>query len=453
MQQALLIRLRPLGPWRYGPADGSHERTDTLYRSDRLFSAVTLAMQQLGVLEEWLDATARAVTPAVVFSSLFPFQGDALFATPPSTLWPPPANLVTSPSPVFLTKTRWSAAQFVPLTAIDSLLTGQTLLADQWFPDPESACLLRRDRPSSSPFRAVARSSAAVDRITKSGGEVKSLAGIEFEAGAGLWTVARFQDAAAESAWNQRVQGAFRLLADSGFGGGRTKGWGQTQAPEFQKGAWPGLLLPKVARAQRNGNNGDAPESSFYWLLSLYSPSANDTVDWTGGDYRLTVRSGRVESASASGALKKQVRMISEGAVLSAGVEPVGAAVDVAPDGFAHPVYRSGLALALQFPSLKILAEKEKPVEEPVTAEEAVEPVAMEEIIEPVTSSEAAELLRVEEPVSAEEVPEQAPVEVPLEEPAVEEPPQEPTPEPTEPESPQQEEQPKTQTEEQDYEI
>jgi CRISPR type III-A-associated RAMP protein Csm4 len=441
MQQALLIRLRPLGPWRYGPADGSHERTDTLYRSDRLFSAVTLAMQQLGVLEEWLDATARAETPAVVFSSLFPFQGDTLFATPPSTLWPPPANLVTSPSPVFLTKTRWSAAQFVPLTAIDSLLTGQTLLADQWFPDPESACLLRRDRPSSSPFRAIARSSAAVDRITKTGGEVKSLAGVEFEAGAGLWTVARFQDAAAESAWGQRLQGAFRLLADSGFGGARSKGWGQTQAPEFQKGAWPALLLPKVGRAQRNGN-GDAPASTLYWLLSLYSPSASDTVDWTGGDYRLLIRSGRVESSSASGALKKQARMVSEGGVLSAGVEPVGTAVDVAPDGFAHPVYRSGLALALQFPSLRASVEKEKAVEEPTTAEEAVEPVVDEERPEPVVAE------AVEEPVTPDEDPQPEPVET-----LVEEPPQEPIPEPTEPELPEQEQQPKTPTEEQDYEI
>ena len=268
----------------------------------------------------------------------------------------------------------------MPLTAIDSLLTGQALLADQWFPDPESACLLRRDRPSSSPFRAIARSSAAVDRLTKTGGEVKSLAGVEFEAGAGLWTVARFRDAAAESAWSQRVQGAFRLLADSGFGGGRSKGWGQTQAPEFQKGAWPGLLLPKVGRAQRNGN-GDAPASSFYWLLSLYSPSPADTIDWTGGDYRLVLRSGRVESSAASGALKKQARMISEGAVISASAEPVGVAVDVAPEGFAHPVYRSGLALALLFPSPRG-AEKEKLVEEPVTAEETVEPVAAAEISE-----------------------------------------------------------------------
>jgi CRISPR type III-A-associated RAMP protein Csm4 len=409
MQQALLIRLRPLGPWRYGPADGSHERTDTLYRSDRLFSAVTLAMHQLGLLDEWLDATARAETPAVVFSSLFPFQGDTLFAIPPSTLWPPPANLVTSPSPVFLTKTRWSAAQFVPLTAIDSLLTGQPLLADQWFPDPESACLLRRDRPSSSPFRAMARSSAAVDRLTKTGGEVKSLAGVEFEAGAGLWTVARFQDAAAEYTWSPRVQGAFRLLADSGFGGGRSKGWGQTQAPEFQKGAWPGLLLPKTGRAQRNGSNGDTPAASLYWLLSLYSPSAADTVDWSGGDYRLVLRSGRVESSAASGALKKQARMISEGAVLSAGAEPFGVAVDVAPEGFAHPVYRSGLALALLFPPPRV-AEKDKPVEEPVTEEETVEPLVAEPAVEDKAADNNAKKVKEEEAEQVSETSEQAEV-------------------------------------------
>jgi len=28
---------------------------DTLYRSDRLFSAVTLAFERLGLLDDWLD--------------------------------------------------------------------------------------------------------------------------------------------------------------------------------------------------------------------------------------------------------------------------------------------------------------------------------------------------------------------------------------------------------------
>ncbi len=115
MKPAVLIRLRPAGPWRSGPGDGAHDRIDVLYRSDRLYSAVTLAMRQLDLLESWLDATARAATPAVLFSSLFPYQSETLFAPPPSTIWPPPAALVTSPTPVFLSKMRWNAVRFVPL--------------------------------------------------------------------------------------------------------------------------------------------------------------------------------------------------------------------------------------------------------------------------------------------------------------------------------------------------
>src|SRR5579875_3401792 len=80
MQSAMLIRLRPRGPWRYGPGDGAPDRVDVTFRSDRLYSALTLAMRQLGFLEPWLDATARADTPPFAWSSLFPFQGDTLFA-------------------------------------------------------------------------------------------------------------------------------------------------------------------------------------------------------------------------------------------------------------------------------------------------------------------------------------------------------------------------------------
>ena len=75
MSSALLIRLRPAGPWRYGPGDGARDRVDSLYRSDRLFSAVSQAMLRLGHLDAWLDATARAPHPAVVFSSLISVPG------------------------------------------------------------------------------------------------------------------------------------------------------------------------------------------------------------------------------------------------------------------------------------------------------------------------------------------------------------------------------------------
>lgn len=352
MAPALLIRLRPAGPWRYGPGDGGADATDALYRSDRLFSAVTLAMQRLGSLEEWLSATAHAPKPAVVLSSLFPYQGDTLFAPPPSNVWPPPSSLVTTPSPGYLSKRRWAAARFVPLSVIESILTGQAILADQWMPDAESGCLLRRDRPSLTPFRKMVRGSAAVDRTAQSAVHVHSLACVEFEPDSGLWCLARYSDAAAELAWAERVKACFRLLADSGFGGRRSSGWGHAEAPKFEQGAWPNLLFPKLARLPRNGNrNGNGEEAPLYWLLSLYSPAITDTVNWSGGDYRLDIRGGRVDSAARPGVRKKAVRMIVEGSVLATRDEPVGAAVDVAPDGFPHAVYRSGFAVALQLPA------------------------------------------------------------------------------------------------------
>ena len=402
MQQALLIRLRPLGPWRYGPDDGGHDRLDSLYRSDRLFSAVTLAMSRLGWLDAWLDATARATQPAVTFSSLYPFQGETLFAIPPSMLWPPPANLITTSSPVFLAKLRWNIARFVPLPIIDSLLTGQNILADQWLPDPESGCLLRRDRPSSSPFRVVTRGGAAVDRLAGISHQPASLACVEFEANAGLWAIACFGNSEAEANWSDRVQAAFRLLADTGFGGRRSAGWGKAHVPHFQRGLWPNILFPKTGRSSRNGirMNGNG-STGLYWLLSLYWPASFDQIDWTAGDYRLTVRSGRVENAAAAGAVKKSVRMVGEGSVIAAAVEPAGAVVDVAPEGFAHAVYRSGFALALPLPA--IVAEPE--------LEAQVEPPATEEALESRPCDEPE--VRIEEPASSEPVPRPADQHVP----------------------------------------
>ncbi len=359
MQPAVLLRLRPLGPWRFGPGEGGQHQVDTIFRSDRLYSALTLAAESLGFLEEWLNATARAHTPTFVFSSLFPYQGDVLFAPPPATVWPPPASSVTSPSPVFLSKMRWAAARFVPVTAIETLLSGQPILADQWIIDGESGCLLRRDRPSQSPFRVVTRTRAAVDRLAGASAHVYSSACVEFESSSGLWSVLRFKDEVAEAAWSDRIKACFRLLADTGFGGGRSSGWGQTADPEFRSGKWPSLLTPNLHRFARSQGNDAAAhgEPSLFWLLSLYSPSPSDAVDWSAGDYSLVVRGGRTQSFSGTGALKKNVRMVAEGSVLSLHHEPVGTAVDVASEGFAHPVYRLGFSLSLKLPTVKELTE------------------------------------------------------------------------------------------------
>ncbi len=87
-----------------------------------------------------------------------------------------------------------------------------------------------------------------------------------------------------------------------------------------------------------------------YWLLSMFTPAQDDAVDWQRGSYTLAERGGRIDSPARAGDAKKILRMVEEGSVLLAPVAPRGAAPDVAPDGFPHPVFRCGFALAVAIP-------------------------------------------------------------------------------------------------------
>src|SRR6266498_895889 len=108
MNPGLVVKLRPAGPWRSGPDSGARNRVDPIYHSDSLYSAITSAMLQFGVLEEWLDATARgAQGSAVGFSSFFPFLEEIGFIIPPRTFWPPAG------APLVVPKVRWRSARFV----------------------------------------------------------------------------------------------------------------------------------------------------------------------------------------------------------------------------------------------------------------------------------------------------------------------------------------------------
>jgi hypothetical protein len=94
------------------------------------------------------------------------------------------------------------------------------------------------------------------------------------------------------------------------------------------------------------------PPLQAHWLLSLFTPAAADAVDWGRGSYTVLARGGRIDSPSGSGELKKQIQMVAEGSVLYADGVPRGAAADVAPDGFAHPVFRAGFALSIRLPEV-----------------------------------------------------------------------------------------------------
>jgi CRISPR type III-A-associated RAMP protein Csm4 len=318
------VRFRPVGPWRFGPDSGARDRVDLIYHSDALFSAVCSAMSQLGLAEEWLQATAASSgAPAVRFSSFFPFVGDTLLVVPPRSLWPPPESA----------KIRYKGAQFVPLSVIESLLSERAIDEDRWAVDGESECLVPSNH-GRGPFRVALRSSAGVDRLHNAAVEVHSTACLEFARGAGLWAVVQFADEAAASRWQTPVRSALLLLADSGLGGERSRGWGRSEAPEWEP--WSSPQAPATDRA--------------HWLLSLYTPAENDAVDWKRGNYATVLRSGRIESTARWGEPKQPTRMIAEGSVLLASNELRGAASNVAPEGFPHPVYRAGFAVTVPIP-------------------------------------------------------------------------------------------------------
>jgi CRISPR type III-A-associated RAMP protein Csm4 len=141
------------------------------------------------------------------------------------------------------------------------------------------------------------------------------------------------------------VEGALRLLADSGFGGERSLGWGRAEMPEIADGDLPGLLVKP-----RESDGEAVEESPAYWMLSLFHPGESESVDWQRGQYSLTMRGGRVESDAGWGREKKATRMVAEGSVLVAASEPRGRASNVAPEDFPHPVYRAGFALCVPIP-------------------------------------------------------------------------------------------------------
>jgi hypothetical protein len=263
---------------------------------------------------------------------------------------------------------------------------------------------------------------------------------MEFTPGAGMWCLILFADDRARDSWAGKLRSAFRLLADSGLGGERSRGWGRSKPPQFQD-VDVAQLIPAV---QTEG------AETGYWLLSLYSAGAADRVDWARGDYSVLTRSGRAEQ---TGALKQRSRMIEEGSVVFASEAPVGGTSNVAPDASAHPVYRWGIAAAFPVPvrphgvkyrfivaapepepAAELEPEREpEPVEEPQPEPEPASEPAPEGEPEPVEEPQP------EPPPVEEPEPEAPPVEEP---PPAEEPDGEPNPEPPPGEEPADREEP-----------
>ncbi|MCS7042727.1 MAG: hypothetical protein NZR01_08035 [Bryobacteraceae bacterium] len=334
MNPALLVRIRPSTPWRLGPESGSLGEAAAVLHSDAVYSAVTLALEQLGWMDEWLAATADPLRePSVRFTSAFPWQRNLLYVPPPKGLWPPEG--ATS-------KGRWKGARLVPSRLVGSLLRGEKFDEEAWEVDGFSACLIPAgSRSATGPFRFLLRSMAAVDRMT--GGQVMPyVAGcVQFAPASGLWCAAQFATPTAYAVWAPRLQAAFRLLGDSGIGGMRSRGFGRARSVDFQAGLLSEILF---------GPKGVPGSGSAWWLLSLMIPSGADPVRWDEGHYEILKRGGRIGSREGRGLAKRISRALAEGSVVVSAAPPRGTVQNVAPEGCPHPVWRAGHAVAIPIP-------------------------------------------------------------------------------------------------------
>lgn len=319
MSSAFLVRLRPVGPCRFGPEDGSRARTSSIGRSDTFYAALSAAFEQLGWKEDWIGATAATADPSVRVSSLFPMLGRLLYVAPPQSLWPPDAS----------PRLRWKAASLVPTTVVQDLALRKPLREERWEVDTASECLI----PAGGlpPFRVNVRRLAAVDRVGAAV-EPHQTACLEFNNNAGFWAAVLFASEESLETWGSRIRAALKILADSGLGGERGIGWGHFETPEIQQGAFPDMLMPEWR---------GLPVSEAQWLLSVFNPASSDSVDWSAGRWAVDNRS-RADSQT--------VKMVKEGSVLSAPAPLTGRAVDLARPDRGRPLWRSGFAVAIPLP-------------------------------------------------------------------------------------------------------
>ena len=294
-------------------------------------------MRDLGFVDEWIAVTAQANggEPGIRLSSCFPWTGRLLLIQPPRHLWP--LNQTG--------KVRWKAARFVPVNVIPALIRGESLPEDQWAVDPVSECLLpvTKGGPLHPPFRVVHRRMAPIDRVSGTSEFGQDVACLQFAPVSGMWFASTFASDEVRHIWFNRIRGACRLLADSGIGGGKSRGWGRSDEPRVEAPADLGRMLTGTASTDGSGDN----QERAWWLLSLFSPSEQDSVDWKRGFYSVCVRSGRVVTQASTAEIKPGMQMVTEGSVLLSGSPLAGAARSITVPDVDHPVYRSGIALAI----------------------------------------------------------------------------------------------------------
>jgi CRISPR-associated protein Csm4 len=367
MAKLVCYRLVAQSAWHLGERGVGMEETSVILHADTLFSAVCLALAELGadlvdMLERFPGYAGSQLSPGQPpfwITSAFPFSGQVyLFPRP---LLPFPFQKAAGGLPR-LGKTL-KRIQFVSKAVLEKLLAGEPMDDELLMPDPQrpSEVAVRKEALIQSGRVWIARDeldrlSADVDRYTgavriwadaprprvtldriTNRSQVYAAGEVVFAAGSGLFFLASYQDD--DPAWREKLESALRLLADTGIGGERSSGFGRFEL-----------------RVDDQFHLEEPAEPDGYLTLAPTWPTPAEIQANLMHDsaYQLINRRGWVGSPRGLNLQKSDVRMLAEGAVFH--TKPAGALVDVAPvlidaqgepKPFDHKVWRYGLAYPL----------------------------------------------------------------------------------------------------------
>ena len=284
MAPALLIRLRPLTPFRFGPSSGARDQTDLTSTAIR--------------------STARCPPPWGNWAALT--SGWRRPRAPPS---PPSASLLCSPSAA--PGSTLPAAHRVAAAGCGSYAQERPLHPARRCAHAALGRISVRgplaDRPGlrlppaierNLPLRPVSRQPSKSRRRGPAGGRQRRVALHRLpriRSGRGTLVRGRFAGESAASSgpipWSRRFDcSAIRASAASAAAAGAVSK--SAEEPEF--------LAP--------AGNGQPQTPGGRFRCSV--PVSTTSVDWERGNYTLVSRTGRVDS---TGALKRAARMVEEG--------------------------------------------------------------------------------------------------------------------------------------------
>lgn len=349
---------------------GLEEAGETM-ASDSLFAALVAQAATLSPARgpagepAWATPFADAgAPPPLALSSLFPTLGKLVLLPRPALPIPDRDAALRAAIGKGFKKLRYlSPALFAAVCAARPFAEEPLILqgGQVWISPAEAAALpapwSRRDGEGEKAWSARLKEARiwTIDSVPRVTVDRASNTSAYYEVGrvsyapeAGLALLVRFHDPSAKPMF-ERLLG---LLGESGLGGRRSSGYG---AFRCEPGPALDLAIPAGGR--------------LAVLLSRYLPDSDGefaALQRERSRYQLVEVGGWLYSVGVPAQRRRRIRMVAEGSVIdiSAGM-PRGTLADVRPDyrqsrdghpivgrdqGTAHPVYRSGLALALPIP-------------------------------------------------------------------------------------------------------